>query len=70
MARRRFEKNSRAVVNPRPGAVRLVLSDGSERIVGPWGVVILPLFASDGSPLEVLLAELVFSQTIISNDAA
>jgi hypothetical protein len=48
-----------------------VLSDGTERIVGPWGITLLPLFASDGSPLEILLVELVHSQLVISdNDAA
>ncbi len=70
MATRHVTRNSRTVVNPRPQAVRLVLSDGTERIAGPWGVVLLPLFASDGSPLEVLLVELVFSQVLIPEDAA
>jgi hypothetical protein len=70
MANRHVSKNSRTIVNPRPQAVRLVLSDGTERIVRPWGIVLLPRFASDGSPLEVLLAEFVFSQVLISNDAA
>jgi hypothetical protein len=51
-------------------AIRLVLSDGSERIVRPWGVLVLPLFASDGSPLEVLLSEFVISQVVMSDDAA
>jgi hypothetical protein len=69
MANRRV-KNFRTVVNPSPQAVRLVLSDGTERIAGPWGVIALPLFASDGSPLEVLLVEFVFHQVMTSNDAA
>jgi hypothetical protein len=68
MANRHVSKNSRTIVNPRPQAVRLVLSDGTERIVRPWGIVLLPRFASDGSPLEVLLAEFVFSQEILSQD--
>ena len=29
-------------VNPRPQPVRLVLSDGSERTVGAWGLAFLP----------------------------
>jgi hypothetical protein len=72
MASRHISQNSRTVVNQRPYPVRLVLSDGTERIAGPWGMVLLPLFASDGSPLEVLLVELVFSQSqiVMSNDAA
>jgi hypothetical protein len=61
---------SRALVNPRPQAVRLVLSDGSERISGPWAKWSCPLFASDGSPLEVVLAELVMSQAVVSREAA
>ena len=28
--------------NPRPQPVRVVLSDGSERLVGPWGFAFLP----------------------------
>jgi hypothetical protein len=32
----RATSKSRALVNPRPPAVRLVLSDGSERISSPW----------------------------------
>jgi hypothetical protein len=70
MATRHVTQNSRTVVNPRPQAIRLVLSDGTERIAGPWGIVLLPRFASDGSPLEVLLAEPVISQVVISDDAA
>jgi hypothetical protein len=29
-------------VNARPQPVRVVLSDGSERVVGPWGLAFLP----------------------------
>ena len=29
-------------VNPRPQPMRLVLSDGSERTVGAWGLAFLP----------------------------
>ena len=29
-------------VNPRPQPVRVFLSDGSHRTVGPWGLVFLP----------------------------
>jgi hypothetical protein len=70
MAKRYVQKNSRTVVNPRPQAIRLVLSDGTERIADAWGIVLLPLFASDGSPLEVLLTEPVSSQVVISHDGA
>jgi hypothetical protein len=48
----------------------LVLSDGSERIVGPWGIVVLPYLASDGGPLDVVLAQLVFHQVLATDDAA
>jgi hypothetical protein len=61
---------SRTLVNPRPYAVRLVLSDGTQRIVGPWGLVILPPVAQDGGPLEIVLAELVFHQVIAADNAA
>jgi hypothetical protein len=61
---------SRAVVNPLPQAIRLVLSDGSERIVGPWGVVVLPRSSFNGRPLVVVNAELVVRQIVISDDAA
>jgi hypothetical protein len=71
MAYQHVNKNSRTVANSEPHAVRFVLSDGTERIAGPWGVVVLALFASDGSPLEVLHVELAFSQiVVISDDAA
>ena len=70
MANRHVPKNSRTIVNPRPQTVRLVLSDGTERIIGPWGVALLPLFASDRTPLDVLLAEFVSGPGLISNDAA
>jgi hypothetical protein len=42
------------LVNPRPEALRLVLSDGSERIVGPWGLVVLPNLAEDGHSLRII----------------
>jgi hypothetical protein len=45
---------TRTLVNPGPRAVRLVLSDGSERIVGPWGLAIVPRSAEDGKPVEIL----------------
>jgi hypothetical protein len=70
MANPHVNTKSRTLVNAQPQAIRLVLSDGTERIARPWSVVVLPLFASDGSPLEVLLSEFVFSQVMISDDAA
>lgn len=50
------------LVNPRPQPARLHLSDGSERIVHAWGLVILPEWAKDGEPLGVLRAELLSDQ--------
>src|SRR5258708_260307 len=70
MANPHVNRQSRIVVNAQPQAIRFVLSDGPERIAGPWAVVVLPLFASDGSPLEVLFSEFVFSHVIMSDDAA
>jgi hypothetical protein len=54
----------RTLVNPRPEAVRLVLSDGSERIVGPWGVTVLPDVAEDGQSLQVVEVHLLERRTI------
>jgi hypothetical protein len=54
----------RTLVNPRPEALRLVLSDGSERIVGPWGLAVLPSSAEDGQPLQVIGAFLLQRRTI------
>jgi hypothetical protein len=44
----------RTLVNPRPQAVRLVLSDGTQRVVGAWSLALLPERAADGRPLEVV----------------
>jgi hypothetical protein len=56
--------STRTLVNPRPEAVRLVLSDGSERIVAPWGLAVLPDASSDGLPLEVIAAFFLQRRTI------
>jgi hypothetical protein len=36
--------------------VRLILTDGTERIIGAWGLTVLPKLGVDGHPLEVVLA--------------
>jgi hypothetical protein len=54
----------RTLVNPRPQAVRLVLSDGGERIIGPWGLTVLPEVAEDGLPLTVIQVCLLERRTI------
>ncbi len=55
---------TRTLVNPRPEAVRLVLSDGSERMVGPWGMTVLPKVDAQGQPIDVILAMLVERRVI------
>jgi hypothetical protein len=50
------QPTSTTLVNPRPQAVRLLLSDGSERIVPPWGLAILPRSGGDGQPLSIVQA--------------
>jgi hypothetical protein len=59
---------SRSVVNPRPEAVRLILSDGSERVVAPWGLAVLPRTDADGQPIEVVLALLLERRSIPGAD--
>ncbi len=49
---------ARTLVNPRPEHVRLVLSEGSERVVLPWGLTLLPRSTPDGDPLEIVEAQL------------
>jgi hypothetical protein len=61
---------TRTLVNPGPRAVRLVLSDGSERIVGPWGLAVVPRAAEDGQPVEVLEAFVLERRTIPGYDEA
>ena len=55
---------SRALVNPRPEAVRVLLSDGSERVVPPWGIAVLPRSSEDGQPIAVLQALLLERRVI------
>jgi hypothetical protein len=57
-------RRSRTLVNPRPEAVRLVLSDGTERVVAPWGLEVLPDCAGDGQPLQVIAVFLLQRRTI------
>lgn len=47
---------SRTLVNPRPQAVRLILSDGTERIIAPWGLAVIPCADADGQSIEVIRA--------------
>jgi hypothetical protein len=56
LIRMSLQPTSTTLVNPRPQAVRLVLSDGSERIVPPWGLAILPRSGVDGQPLSIVQA--------------
>ena len=55
---------SRTLVNPRPEALRLVLSDGSERVVPPWGIAVLPRSSAHGQPVDILQA-LVLERRVI-----
>jgi hypothetical protein len=57
-------ESARTLVNPRPEAVRLVLSDGTERVVAPWGLEVLPDRARDGQPLQVIAVFLLQRRTI------
>lgn len=47
----------RTLVNPRPHPVRLVLSDGTERTVGAWGLAFVPERDARGESMEVERAE-------------
>lgn len=64
LARMSLTSMSRALVNPRPEAVRLLLSDGSERVVPPWGVAVVPRSSRDGQPIAVLQALLLERRVI------
>jgi hypothetical protein len=68
MDRSHATRRARTLVNPRPEAVRLVLSDGSERIVAPWGLAVLPDSADDGLPLQVMAAFLLERRVIPGQD--
>jgi hypothetical protein len=54
----RIRSLSRTLVNPRPESLRLRLSDGSERVVPPWGVAVVP------RTIGVLSASLLERRTI------
>ncbi len=47
------------LVNPRPQAVRLTLSDGTDRLLHAWGLAVLPESGADGHPLRVVRTEYV-----------
>jgi hypothetical protein len=55
---------TRTLVNPRPEAVRLILSDGSERVVPPWGLAIVPRSNAVGQRIEIILALLLERRSI------
>src|SRR5438270_8797711 len=61
---------TRTLVNPGPRAVRLLLSDGSERIVASWGLAVVPRSAEDGQPIEILEAFVLERRLIPGIDAA
>jgi hypothetical protein len=52
------------LTNPRSEAIRLTLSDGSARIVGPYGLAVLAEYNRLGQRLEVISAELFDGSTI------
>jgi hypothetical protein len=55
---------TRTLVNPRPEAVRLILSDGSERVVPPWGLAIVPRSNAAGQRIEIILTLLLERRSI------
>lgn len=56
--------------NPRPHAIRLTLSDGSVRLIGPWGVAMLPESSQRGERLEITTAEPVVSGSTVGAASA
>jgi hypothetical protein len=52
------------LTNPRSQSIRLLLSDGSERIVGPWGLAVLADYNRLGQRLEVISAELLGASSL------
>ncbi len=52
------------LTNPRSQSIRLLLSDRSERIVGPWGLAVLGEYNRLGQRLEVISAELVNASSL------
>jgi hypothetical protein len=55
------------LTNPRPQSIRLLLSDGSERIVGPWGLAVLAEYNRLGQLLEVISAELLDAASLAAS---
>jgi hypothetical protein len=49
----------KTLVNPQSMTIRLHLSDGSERVVPAWSIVVLPDHDADGQPLTVVSQEAV-----------
>lgn len=56
------------MVNQRPEAIRLILSNGTERVVAPWGLAVLPRVDADGQPVEILVAFLLERRSIPGTD--
>ena len=46
------------LTNPRRHSIKLTLSDGSERIIGPWGLAVLPDYDQRGQRLEITATEI------------
>jgi hypothetical protein len=44
--------------NPTAHAIKLVLSDGTARTIGPWGLALLPEYGRRGQRLEITTTEL------------
>ena len=51
--------------NPSAHAIRLTLSNGSVRIVGPWGLAVLPDYSAAGVPIEVTSADLALMESTL-----
>jgi hypothetical protein len=66
----RRPSTTRVLVNPRPQAVRLVLSDGSVRLVPPWGLTVVPRADDEGRQIEVLEAMLIERRSVPGTDQA
>jgi hypothetical protein len=60
------EARTRTLVNPRPESVRLILSDGTERVIAPWGLTVLPRSGIDGQPVDIVQAFLLERRTILN----
>ena len=52
------------LTNSRSQSIRLLLSDGSERIVGPWGLAVLADVNRLGQRLEIISARLLDASSL------